>query len=278
MECRSYQEAVDCLRSLDSRWGQRKLAIVLGSGWGPVVDALMQVEGEIAYENLSGFPVSTVEGHFGRLLWGDLAGVPVYCMQGRFHYYEGYSMEEITLPVRVFAALGISGLILTNAAGGLNPDFAVGDLMMINDHINFMGSNPLTGPNLDEFGPRFPDMTCAWDMHLQSCLESCADQAAVKLHKGIYLAVSGPSFETPAEIRAFARLGADAIGMSTVPECIVARHCGLKVAGVSCITNVAAHVGGEKLSHEDVSNAAKHSLANVIALFFRAIPEINKIL
>lgn len=278
METKDYQDAVECLRSKDVRYGERKLVLVLGSGWGPAVDALMEVEGEIAYENIPGFPVSTVAGHFGRLLWGNFAGVPIYCMQGRFHYYEGYSMAEITLPVRVFAALGLKGLVLTNAAGGLNPDYAVGDLMLIQDHMNFMGRNPLIGPNLDEFGPRFPDMTCAWDTDLQACLQSCARQADVRLHTGVYIAVSGPSFETPAEIRAFAGLGADAVGMSTVPENIVARHCGLRVAGISCITNEAAHVGGEKLSHEDVSKAAKHSLANVIALLFRGIPGIHEIL
>jgi len=278
MEFKDYQRTVDCIREKDSRHEERKLVMVLGSGWGPAVNALMEVEGEVAYEDLPGFPVSTVAGHFDRLLWGDFAGVPIYCMQGRFHYYEGYSMAEITFPVRVFAALGIECMFLTNAAGGLNPDFSVGDLMMIHDHMNFMGNNPLIGPNFDEFGPRFPDMTSAWDKELQSSLESCAKEADVLLQKGIYMAVSGPSFETPAEIRAFATLGADAVGMSTVPECIVAQHCGMRVTGISCITNLAAHIGGEKLSHEDVSKAAKHSLANVIALLYRAIPCMHEIL
>lgn len=272
----NYQEAAEYIQSRDANYGERKLALVLGSGWGPVVDALMEVEGELAYESIPGFPVSTVQGHFGRLIWGKLAGVPVYCMQGRFHYYEGYSMKEITFPQRVFATLGIKGILLTNAAGGLNAEFSVGDLMAIRDHINFMGSNPLTGPNMDEFGPRFPDMTSAYDDEFMSCLASSAEQVDVRLHKGTYLAVSGPSFETPAEIRAFSGMGADAVGMSTVPECIVARHCGMRVAGISCITNLAAHVGGEELSHEDVSKAARQSLANVVALLHVAIPGLNE--
>ncbi|MGA1205433.1 MAG: purine-nucleoside phosphorylase [Opitutales bacterium] len=269
------QEAIEYIQSCDPRGGERKLAIVLGSGWGPLVDALIDIEGEVAYENLPGFPVSTVEGHAGRLIWGSLGGAPIYCMQGRLHYYEGYTMEEITFPVRVFASLGVEGILLTNAAGGISGDLKVGSLMMITDHINFMGSNPLRGPNHDEFGPRFPDMTSAWDTGLQSSLREAAKAASVRLHSGVYVAVSGPSFETPAEIRAFAGLGADAVGMSTVPECIVARHCGLRVAGISCITNAAAHTGGGTLSHEDVSRAAKQSIAEVVALFFHAVPLIS---
>ena len=232
----------------------------------------MTVQGEIAYEDLPGFPVSTVEGHAGRLLWGEIAGVPLYCMQGRFHYYEGYSMEEVTLPVRVFARIGVQGLLLTNAAGGIREGFFPGDLMLVTDHINFMGVNPLRGPNADAFGPRFPDMTAAWDPDLRDCLLRAARDASVRLHQGTYLAVSGPSFETPAEIRAFAGLGADAVGMSTVPECLVARHAGLRVGGISCITNLAAHVGGETLTHEEVARAARKSLADVTALFHHAIP------
>lgn len=275
MKAEDYQPAEADIRRRDPRHGVRKLLLVLGSGWGPVVDDLMRLEGEAGYADLPGFPVSTVEGHAGRLVWGDFAGVPVYCMQGRFHYYEGYSMREITFPMRVFAAMGVKAVLLTNAAGGLNPGFSVGDLMLISDHINFMGSNPLTGPNLDDFGPRFPDMTRAYDPALQGCLEESAVAAGVSLQKGTYLAVSGPSFETPAEIAAFARLGADAVGMSTVPECIVARHSGMRVAGISCITNLAAHAGGEPLSHEDVATAARQSIKNVTALFRKAFPKLN---
>ena len=184
-------------------------------------------------------------------------------------------MQEITFPMRVFSAIGTRAVLLTNAAGGLNPDFSVGDLMLIRDHINFMGSNPLIGPNMDAFGPRFPDMTRAYDRGLQDCLVKGAAAANVRLQAGTYLAVTGPSFETPAEIKAFARLGADAVGMSTVPECIVARHSGLRVAGISCITNLAAHAGGDPLSHEDVATWAPQSIDNVITLFREAFPMLN---
>lgn len=272
------EKTLQKITSQDNRYKERRLVIVLGSGWGPVVEALMNVEGAIAYEDLPGFPVSTVEGHAGQLLWGDFAGVPVYCMQGRFHYYEGYSMQEITFPVRVFSKLGLDAVFLTNAAGGINPAFEVGDLMRITDHINLMGDNPLRGPNLDAFGPRFSDMTCAWDGDLSACLEDAADVAGISIRNGVYLAVSGPNFETPAEIRAFSTMGADAVGMSTVPECLVARHCGLRVVGMSCITNVAAHVGGEALSHDDVSEAAKQAIKNVNALFREAVPRLHQVL
>ncbi len=270
-----YQTTAADIRRRDPRHAVRRMLLVLGSGWGPVVEQLMQKEGQAQYADLPGFPVSTVEGHAGQLVWGDFAGVPAYCMQGRFHYYEGYSMQEITFPLRVFASLGIKGVLLTNAAGGLNPGFSVGDLMLIRDHINFMGINPLIGPNQDAFGPRFPDMTRAYDPPMQTSLEACAKEAGINLQAGTYLAVSGPSFETPAEIAAFARLGADAVGMSTVPECIVARHCGMRVAGISCITNLAAHVAGDPLSHEDVAAAARLSIDNVISLLRVACPKLN---
>ena len=269
-------QAVETIRSLDKGHKDRRLAIVLGSGWGPVVDKLMKIEGELAYGDIPGFPVSTVEGHAGRLVWGKMAGVPVYCMQGRFHYYEGYSMEAVTFPMRVFSALGLQGVLLTNAAGGITEGFYPGGLMVLQDHINFMGDHPLRGPNLDEFGPRFPDMTAAYDPILRDCLRTAAMEEKVTLLDGIYLAVSGPSFETPAEIRLFDQLGADAVGMSTVPECIVARHSGLRVAGISCITNVAAHLGGVPLSHEDVARTARETIDNVTHLFSAALPLLDK--
>jgi purine-nucleoside phosphorylase len=250
--------------------------MVLGSGWGSVVNALMEIEEAISYADIPGFPVSTVEGHEGRLLLGRMAGVPAWVMQGRFHYYEGYHMQEVTFPVRVFAELGIRGLILTNAAGGIDPAFKPGQLMLISDHINFMGNHPLRGPNLDAFGPRFPDMTEAWDPALRSCFKGAAADSGHDLHEGVYLAVSGPSFETPAEIRAFSQLGAHAVGMSTVPECIVGRHCGLRVAGISCITNLAAHVGGSPLTHEEVGEAAREAEKTVVDLFRAALPPLNE--
>jgi purine-nucleoside phosphorylase len=204
-----------------------------------------------------------------------MAGVPMWVMQGRFHYYEGYSLQEVTFPVRVFARMGLRGLILTNAAGGIDQAFKPGQLMVIEDHINFMGDHPLRGPNEDAFGPRFPDMTEAWDGRLRDCFIEAAAERSLPLHIGVYLAVSGPSFETPAEIRAFSRLGASAVGMSTVPECIVARHAGLRVAGLSCITNLAAHPGGNPLTHEEVGEAAREAEATVVELFRAALPAIE---
>ena len=269
-------KAAQFIKQADPGWSSRRLAIVLGSGWGAVVEALMDVEGSLDYGSIPGFPVSTVAGHAGRLVWGRLGGADCYVMQGRFHFYEGYSMQQITLPVRVFALLAVKGVLLTNAAGGINPGFSPGSLMLIEDHLNFMGGHPLKGPNLADFGPRFPDMTAAWDPVLRDLMQASAREAGVTLHSGVYIAVSGPSFETPAEIRAFARLGADAVGMSTVPECLVARHSGLRVVGLSCITNLAAHVGGEPLSHEDVSLAARESEKQVRSLLESAVPRLSK--
>jgi purine-nucleoside phosphorylase len=252
------------------------LLLVLGSGWGSVVDALVDVREAAGYADIPGFPVSTVEGHHGRLIYGTLSGVPVWIMQGRFHYYEGYGMDAVTFPLRVFARLGIRSVFLTNAAGGIDPAFRPGELMVIEDHINFMGANPLRGPNADAFGPRFPDMTAAWDPRLRQVLLESGRELGLQLHRGVYLAVAGPNFETPAEVRAFAAMGAAAVGMSTVPECLVARHCGLRVAGLSCITNLAAHAGGEPLSHEEVSEAARRSHAGVISLLEAVLPRFQR--
>lgn len=264
--------AVAAIAAADPQHASRSFALVLGSGWGGVVEQLLECEGCRDYADIPGFPVSTVAGHAGRLLWGRFAGVPAYCMQGRFHYYEGYSMQQITLPVRAFAALGVRTLCLTNAAGGIHPAFQPGDLMLIADHLNFMGDHPLRGPNDDARGPRFPDMTHAWDPALRAAVRAAAARAGIGLREGSYLAVSGPTFETPAEVRAFARLGADAVGMSTVPECIVARHAGLRVFGISCITNLAAGISPEPLSHEDVDKVAGAATGRLIDLLRAAVP------
>jgi purine-nucleoside phosphorylase len=252
-----------------------RLLLVLGSGWGPVIDELGETVGAAAYQDIPGFPVSTVEGHSGCLLLVRVGAALLWVMQGRFHYYEGYSMEQVTFPVRVFTRLGIRGLLLTNAAGGIDPEFAPGQLMAITDHINQMGVNPLRGANDDAFGPRFPDMTAAWDAGLRGILLEAGRAEGVELRQGVYAAVSGPSFETPAEIHMFGRLGASAIGMSTVPECIVARHAGLRVAGLSCITNVAAHHGGDPLSHAEVAATARRSQAGVVRLLRTALPRLD---
>ena len=203
-----------------------------------------------SYQTLPGFPAPRVKGHEGKVLIGRLGGTPVIVLSGRAHFYEGHSMEAVTFGVRVLAAYGIRDLLLTNAAGGVNRRFRVGEFMSLTDHINLMGANPLRGAAGER--PCFVDLSCAYDLQLRRLLQKAATAARVKLRSGVYLAVSGPTYETPAEIRAFARLGADAVGMSTVPETIVARHCGLRVAGISCITNLAAGCAPGVLSHAEV--------------------------
>lgn len=230
------------------------LAIVLGSGFHHMLSEL-RVEAEIPYAKLPGFPTTAVSGHAGQLFVGHLGSTPVLVLSGRAHYYEGHPMALVTFAVRVLAAYGIRDLLLTNAAGGLNRSFRPGDFMMLTDHINLMGVNPLRGPALPGL-PRFVDLTCAYDPGLRRLLERAGRACGTKLRTGTYLAVSGPSYETPAEIRAFARLGADAVGMSTVPEVLMARQCGLQVAAVSCITNLAAGRGKDVLSHAEVMETA----------------------
>ena len=213
-----------------------EVGIVLGSGLGKLGDAI-EAEAVIPYAKIPHFAKSTAIGHKGNFIFGKLAGKEVCAMQGRFHYYEGYPMEQVTLPIRVMAALGIKALLVSNAAGGLNQDFSVGDLMIICDHINLL-PNPLIGPNFAEFGERFPDMTAAYDRGLIEKAEKIAKKVRIPVRKGIYLGNTGPSYETPAEVRFYRMIGADAVGMSTVPEVLVARHCGIPVFGMSVITNV----------------------------------------
>ena len=231
------------------------LAIVLGSGFHHVLTEL-SVEKKIPYAKIPGFPKPTVSGHAGELYFGTLGGTPVIVLSGRAHFYEGHPMERVTFAVRALAAYGIRDLLLTNAAGGLNRNFHAGDFMMLTDHINLMGANPLRGAAIPGL-PRFVDLTTTYDAGLRKLLRAAANECKVKLQSGVYLAVSGPSYETPAEIRAFARLGADAVGMSTVPEAIVARQCGVNVAAVSCITNLAAGISKENLSHTEVLETAE---------------------
>jgi len=245
-----------------------KLAIVLGSGFHHLLSEL-RVAAEISYAKLPGFPPTGVSGHAGQLFLGHLGGTPVMVLSGRAHYYEGHPMTRVTFAVRALAAYGIQDLLLTNAAGGLNRRFHPGDFMVLTDHINFMGVNPLRGPPVPGL-PRFVDLTCAYDKGLRRLLAAAGRAGGTKLQAGTYLAVSGPTYETPAEIRAFARLGADAVGMSTVPETIVARQCGLKVAAVSCITNLAAGRGRKTLSHAEVLETAdrvKHLAAHLLKNF-----------
>ena len=226
------------------------LAIVLGSGFHHALTEL-RVAKKIAYAKIPGFPQPTVGGHAGELFFGHLGGTPVLVLSGRAHFYEGHDLARVTFAVRALAAFGITDVLLTNAAGGINKKFRPGDFMMLTDHINFMGANPLRGP-VQPGSLRFVDLTDTYAAGLRRLLRRAADAARLEIRSGVYLAVSGPSYETPAEIRAFARLGADAVGMSTVPEAIVARECGLNAAAVSCITNLAAGRGREKLSHAEV--------------------------
>ncbi|MCY9196233.1 purine nucleoside phosphorylase I, inosine and guanosine-specific [Bacillus atrophaeus] len=242
-----------------------KIGLILGSGLGILAD---EIEGavKLKYEDIPDFPVSTVEGHVGQLVFGTLEGVSVVAMQGRFHFYEGYSMDKVTFPVRVMKELGVEALIVTNAAGGINTAFRAGDLMIITDHINYMGTNPLIGPNEADFGVRFPDMSSAYDKDLSQLAEKMAQELQIPVQKGVYTAVTGPSYETPAEVRFLRTIGSDAVGMSTVPEVIVAKHAGLRVLGISCISNAAAGILDQPLSHDEVMEVTEKVKAGFLQL------------
>ena len=243
---------------------------MLGSGLGSVADRIVRPV-VIGYDAVPGFPRPTVEGHAGRLVLGDFGGIPVACLQGRVHLYEGTDGRAVRHYIRTLKLLGCEVLVLTNAAGSLRPEAGPGSLMLISDHINMQPLNPLTGPNDDEFGPRFLPLDEAYDSGLRAQMHAAAGDAGLALHDGVYLALLGPSFETPAEIRAYGRLGADAVGMSTVPEAIVARHCGLRVAAVSAITNLAVGLGDTPLSHEQTLTVAKQcagDMQRLLAAFF----------
>ena len=252
-----------------------KIGLVLGSGLGIYVDQI-QNKTIIPYQEIPHFKRTSVEGHQGCLILGDVHGVPVAALQGRIHAYEGHPMEEIVHPVRVLAALGIEILILTNASGGINLDYHPGDLVSINDHINLTGRNPLQGPNIAELGPRFPDMTQAYDPSLIEVMHEVAKSHHVNMKTGVYCSVLGPSYETPAEIRMLRTIGGDMVGMSTVPEVIAANHLGLKVAGVACITNYAAGIKAEKLSHADVKLVAEKAMVGFATILTETIGELKK--
>ena len=232
-------------------------AIILGTGLGRLADEI-ETEQAIPYSEIPNFPQSTVEGHSGKLLLGKLGGKEILAMQGRFHFYEGYSMKEVTFPIRVMYELGIKTLFVSNAGGGTNPSFKVGDIMIITDHINYMPENPLHGPNIPP-GPRFPDMSEAYDPELIQLAKTIAAELDIKLKRGVYLATQGPTYETPSEYRMFAHWGADAVGMSTVPEVIVARHCGIRCFGLSIITDLGVNGKIVKVTHEDVQKAANEA-------------------
>mgnify|MGYP002618138805 FL=1 len=235
--------------------GKADIGVILGSGLGDYAEALEDAV-KLPYSEIPGFPRSTVAGHAGMWCCGTLYGKRVVMMQGRFHYYEGYSMKDVTLPVRVMQKIGVKTLIVTNAAGGVNLGYHPGELMVIGDMFSMTAQNPLIGPNLDVFGPRFPDMSCAFDKELRALAHECANEQGFALREGVYAQMTGPTYETPAEIRMLRTLGADAVGMSTVPEVIVARHGGMRVLGISCITNMAAGILDQPLNHAEVTETA----------------------
>ena len=240
-------------------------AIILGTGLGSLVNEITD-KYEIEYKDIPNFPLSTVEGHSGKLIFGKLGNKEIMAMPGRFHFYEGYSMKEVTFPVRVMRELGIKTLFVSNAAGGMNPDFIIGDLMIINDHINFFPEHPLRGKNIP-YGDRFPDMSAAYDKSLIAMAKEIAAEKGIRVVEGVYLGTQGPTFETPAEYRMFHRMGGDAVGMSTVPEVIVARHCGIRVFGISVITDLGVEGIVVECSHEEVQKAADEAQPKMTTIF-----------
>ncbi len=250
-----------------------EIGLILGSGLGILADEIENPV-KINYNEIPNFPVSTVEGHAGCLVIGTLEGKQVVAMQGRFHYYEGYSQREITFPVRVMKALGVETIVVTNAAGGSNKNFKPGDLMVIKDHINLSGSNPLIGANDERFGPRFPDMSTAYQPKNVELVKECAKELNMKIQEGVYAFFSGPTYETPAEVRMAQILGADAVGMSTAPEVIVASHSGMDVVGISCITNMAAGILNQPLDHEEVIETTQKVKSEFLSLVKKVVNRI----
>jgi len=252
-----------------------RIGVILGSGLGNFAESLAQAT-RIDYRRIPGFHASTVEGHSGRATIGLAAGVPVAVFEGRLHFYEGYSMDQVTFPVRALARAGVRTLVITNAAGGIHADFRQGALVLIQDHINLQGTNPLTGHNDARFGPRFPDMTHAYSESLRRIAREEAERLGLELEEGVYAAVTGPSFETPAEIRALRGLGADLVGMSTVPEVIVARQMGVEVLGISCVTNLAAGILDQPITHEEVLETGRRVHTQFSALLNAVLPRIAR--
>ena len=252
-----------------------KVAVVLGSGLGDYADDI-QVECEVPYGEIQGFPISTVPGHAGKFIFGYIDKVPVVCMKGRVHYYEGYPISDVVLPVRLMRLLGAEILFLTNAAGGVNTSFHAGDLMLIRDHIAIFAPNPLIGPNIDELGTRFPDMSSVYDPKLQNAIKKAAKENNIFLQEGVYTQLTGPSFESPADVRALRVLGSDAVGMSTVVEAIAANHMGMRICGISCISNLAAGMTANPLTHKEVQEAADMVAPNFKKLLTESIKYMGK--
>jgi purine-nucleoside phosphorylase len=250
-----------------------RIAVVLGSGLGDFADRLDNPS-VVPYSDIPGWPRSTAVGHAGRLVVGAIDGLPVAALAGRVHLYEGYTAQQVVFGIRALSRIGIDSLVLTNAAGGINPAYKPGQLVLISDHINLLGQNPLTGPNDEALGPRFPDMTEAYSKEYREIARAAGKEIGLDLAEGVYAALPGPSYETPAEIRYLRTIGADLVGMSTVPETIVANHMGMKVLGISCVTNLAAGVSGEKLNHEEVLAAGRGVAGTMVELLRRVLPRL----
>lgn len=270
-----YERAEHAARTIRTHWNEEaRIAVVLGSGLGAFADDLQEPVA-IPYSEIPGFARSTVQGHAGRLVLGKIENVPLVAMSGRFHYYEGYTFDEVVFPIRVLGLLGVKSLVLTNAAGGINVAFDQGALMVISDHLNLIGENPLRGANDERFGPRFPDMSEVYARDYQELAVEEAHGIGLELRRGIYAALSGPNYETPAEVRMLRTLGADAVGMSTVPEAIIARQMGIKILGLSCITNLAAGVHDEPINHDEVMETGARVHEVFKELLRRIIPKLQ---
>ena len=269
-----YKKLVTCLESVRKKIDFKpEVALILGSGLGDFADGI-KIEQTIDYTEIEGFPVSTVKGHKGRFVFGYVEDTPVVIMQGRVHYYEGYKMSDVVLPTRLMGMLGAKKILLTNAAGGCNPSYKAGDFMMITDHISSFVPSPLIGENVSELGERFPDMTKIYDANLNQIIEKTAAEEKIILKKGVYLQTSGPNFESPAEVRMYGILGADAVGMSTACEAMAARHAGIRVCGISCVSNMASGLSGEELSHLDVQAVADRRAQEFERLVTRSIEKM----
>lgn len=273
-----YEKLLNCVDSVRKVTDfEPEVAIVLGSGLGDYANDI-KVECEIDYKEIKGFPVSTVPGHAGKFIFGYVGDVKVVCMKGRVHYYEGYPISDVVLPTRLMRMLGAKILFLTNASGGINPSFTAGDFMMLTDHVSIWAPNPLIGPNIDELGTRFPDMTHVYDTNLRKIIEETAAKEGISLKQGIYAQLTGPSFESPAEIKLLHKLGVDAVGMSTVVEAIAANHMGMKICGISCVCNLAAGMTDNPLTHEEVQAAANEAAPKFKKLLTESVKRFGEVL
>lgn len=274
--CGIYQSLENSLKTVRMKTSfVPKIALVLGSGLGDYADGI-DIESSVDYAELEGFPISTVQGHRGRFVFGHVRGVPVVVMQGRVHYYEGYSVTDVCMPIRLMGMMGAACLFLTNACGAINTSFSAGDFMLLRDHILFGVPSPLIGRNIEELGTRFPDMSEVYHKDLRQTIRAAAKSLGIKLHEGVYLQAAGPQYETPAEIRAFRNLGADVVGMSTAVEAIAARHMGMKICAVSCVSNMAAGISEIPLTHEEVQEMAKKIAPDFKKLITESIAGIGK--